>query len=68
VADLSDVKIADMATFIEQTILADKAESDRTDDARRLDRLSGLRCACCDAPLPAGHAGPECAECASIDF
>lgn len=50
-----------------QKIIADtEAEAQRTDDVRRAERLSGLRCSCCDEPLPAGHAGTECASCAEI--
>jgi hypothetical protein len=54
--------VRDIAAEIE----ADREESERTDDTRRLARLSGLRCSCCDEPLPAEHAEPECADCAQL--
>lgn len=55
---------ADVLKIIE----ADNAETERTDDVRRAARLSGLRCSCCDEPLPTGNIGSECAECADIEI
>lgn len=54
------------AERIEEIIAEDRVLSEAADDEARKARLAGLRCSCCDEPLPADHLGPECAECQTI--
>jgi hypothetical protein len=59
VKTLSDEQIA--------KIIRDDAEAyAKAEEAARAERLTGRRCMCCDEPLPAGHAGDECATCADL--
>ena len=55
------------AARVQAAIEADNAASAETDEARRAERLSGLRCSCCDEEMPASVAGDECAACAAIN-
>lgn len=53
---------------IKEIIEADAVEYERVEDEQRAQRLAGRICFCCDKPLPADHAGDECAECAATEL
>lgn len=51
---------------IQIIIAEEQAKYEVVEDELRAKRLAGRSCSCCDAPLPADSAGPECAECATL--